>query len=138
MAYLEVYWIRPSLSQDCLTCKALSISSVLQHLWLFQLNYMKSIILPMCLLHPPAQQNNRCLNKKYTSNEQCHQLLSGFLAKAHLLRVSHQSLMIWVIKKWSQGLCTDPLVYALQLRKTSAKRPSDGAVWSVIASNGVP
>ena len=37
------------------------------------------------------------------------------------------------------GLCTDLLVFALQLRKTSARRPSDeGAVWPVIASNGVP
>ena len=52
---------------------------------------------------------------------QCHQLLSGFLAKGHLPRVSRQSrrsLMIRVIMKWSWGLCTDLLAFALQLRKT--------------------
>ena len=49
----------------------------------------------------------------------CHQLLSGFLAKGHLPRVSRRSLMI-------RGI-------------TSARRPSDeGAVRPVIASNRVP
>ena len=50
-----------------------------------------------------------------------HQLLSGFLAKGHLSQVSRQSrrsLMIRVIMKWSWGLCTDLLAFALQLRKT--------------------
>ena len=59
----------------------------------------------------------------------CHQLLSsGFLAKGHLPWVSRQSrrsLMIRVTMKWSWGLCTDLLAFALQLRKTSAKRPSN-------------
>ena len=36
-------------------------------------------------------------------------------------------------------LCTDLLEFALQLRKTPDRRPSDeGAVRPVIASNGVP
>ena len=51
----------------------------------------------------------------------CHQLLSGFLAKGHLPRVSRQSgrsLMIRVIMKWSWGLCTDLLAFALQPKKT--------------------
>ena len=43
--------------------------------------------------------------------------------------------------RWYLGLCTYLLAFTLQLRKTpetSAKRPSDeGAVWPVIASNGV-
>ena len=50
----------------------------------------------------------------------CHQLLSGFLGKGHLPRVprqSRRSLMIRVIMKWSWGLCTDLLAFALQLRK---------------------
>ena len=75
----------------------------------------------------------------------CHQLLSGFLAKGHFSRVSrrsHRSLMIRVIMKWSWGLCTDLLAFALQPRKpqkTSARRPPDeGAVRPVIALNGVP
>ena len=67
------------------------------------------------------------------------QFLSGFLAKSHFPRVSRLSLMIRMIMKWSLGLCTEPLVFDLQLRKTSARRPSDeGAVRAVIASNGVP
>ena len=69
---------------------------------------------------------------------QCHQLLSGFLAKGHLLRVSRRSLMISMIIKWSRGLCTD-LAFSLRLRGTSARRPShEEAVRPVIASNGVP
>ena len=41
--------------------------------------------------------------------------------------------------KWFRGLCTDILVFALQLRKTSARRsPDEVAVRPVIASNGVP
>ena len=68
---------------------------------------------------------------------QCHQLLSGFLAKGHLPQVSHQLLMIRVIMKWSWGLCSDLLAFALWLRKTSSRRPSDeGAVQTVITSNG--
>ena len=72
----------------------------------------------------------------------CHQLLSGFLIKGHLPQMSRQpcrSLIIRVIMKWSRGLCTDILAFALQLRKTSARRPFDeGVVWPVIASNRVP
>jgi hypothetical protein len=71
----------------------------------------------------------------------CHQPLSGFLAKDYLPWVSRQSrrsLMIRLIMIWSWGLCTDLLAFALQLRKTSARRPSDeGTVRQVIASNGV-
>ena len=51
----------------------------------------------------------------------CLQLLSGFLAKGYLPRVSRQSrrsLMIRVIIKWSQGLCADLLEFALKLRGT--------------------
>ena len=48
----------------------------------------------------------------------CQQLLSAFLVKGHLPRVSRQLLMIRVITKWSRGLCTDLLTFALQLRKT--------------------
>jgi hypothetical protein len=50
-----------------------------------------------------------------------HQLMSGFLAKGHLSRVSRESrrsLMIRVIMKWSWGLCTDLLAFALHLRET--------------------
>ena len=71
--------------------------------------------------------------------------LSRSLAKGRLPRVSRQScwlVMIRVIMKWSWGLCTDLLAFALQLRKTrktSARRPSDeGSVQPVIASNRVP
>ena len=43
------------------------------------------------------------------------------------------------VMKWSRGLCTDLLAFALQLRKPSARRPSDeGALRPVIASNRVP
>ena len=43
--------------------------------------------------------------------------------------------------KWYRGLCTDLLVFALQLRKlrkASARRPSMKAVRQAIAPNGVP
>jgi hypothetical protein len=50
--------------------------------------------------------------------------------------VSHLcKLMIWVINIWYHGLFTDFL--ALQLRKTSARRPSMKIVRAVSASNGV-
>ena len=50
-----------------------------------------------------------------------------------------RSLMIRVIMKWSWGLCTDLLVFTLKLRKTLARRPSDGgAVQPVIVSNEGP
>ena len=72
----------------------------------------------------------------------CHQLLSRFLAKGQLPRLSRQSrrsLMIRVIMKWSWGLCIDLLAFALQRRKPSAKRPSDeGTLRPVIVSNGAP
>ena len=76
----------------------------------------------------------------------CHQLMSGFLAKGHLPRVSRQSgrsLMIRVIMKWSWGGCAQiswHLPYSRgKPQKTSSRRLSDeGAVRPVIASNGVP
>ena len=81
-----------------------------------------------------------CSQKRFKLVWRCHQLLSGFLAKSHLPWVScqsRQSLMIRVIMKWSWWLCSDLLAFALQLRKTSARRPSDeGAMRPVIASNG--
>ena len=58
-----------------------------------------------------------CGQKNFQLVWWCHQLLSGFLAKGHLLRVSRQSLIIRVIMK-SWGLCTDLLPFALQLKKT--------------------
>ena len=75
----------------------------------------------------------------------CHQLLSGFLAKGHLSRVSRQSrrsLTIRVIMKWSLG-CAEiswHLPYSRGIpQKTWARRPSDeGSVRPVIASNGIP
>ena len=71
----------------------------------------------------------------------CHQLLSGFLAKGHLPRVSRQWPMIRVIMKWSRRQCTDLLAFALgwgKPRKTSDGRTSDeGAVRPVIASNEI-
>jgi hypothetical protein len=82
-----------------------------------------------------------CGQRSFKLVWRCHQLLSGFLTKGHLLRVSRQSLIINVIIKFSLGLCTDLLAFTLSLRKTpetSARRPSDeGAVRPVIASNGV-
>ena len=53
----------------------------------------------------------------------CHQLLSGFLAKGHLPRVSRQSrrsLMIRVIMKWSRGcaLILSGLLFRDNLFKT--------------------
>ena len=75
----------------------------------------------------------------------CHQLLSGFLAKGHLPRVSCQSrrsLVIRVTITWSWGLCTDLLAFVYSWgkpQKTLARRPSEeGAMWPVIVSNGVP
>ena len=61
----------------------------------------------------------------------CHQLLSGFLAKGHLLRVSCQSrrsLMIRMIMKWYRGWAQISwhLPYSWgKPQKTSARRPSD-------------
>ena len=72
----------------------------------------------------------------------CHQILSGFLAKGHLSRLSQSRLsannkgdeMIPGVVHRSPGI-------ALQLRKTrksSARRPSMKAVQPVIVLNGVP
>ena len=58
----------------------------------------------------------------------CDQLLSGFLANCQLPRVS---LKVGVTMWWYRGLCKDLLAFALQLRKTSARRPSMKAVWAV-------
>ena len=73
----------------------------------------------------------------------CHQLLSGFLAKGQLFRVSHQSrsLMIRLIMNGPGGCrqlsCNLPYSRGKPL-KTSARRSSDeGAVRPFIASNGV-
>ena len=58
-----------------------------------------------------------------------------------MARQSRRSPMIGVIMKWSWGLCTDLLAFALHMRKIpeNLRRPSDeGAVRPVIASNGVP
>ena len=59
-----------------------------------------------------------CSQKSVKLVWQCHQLLSGFLAKDHLPWVLCGSLMIRVIMKFSGGLCTDLLAFALQLRKS--------------------
>ena len=37
----------------------------------------------------------------------------------------------------NRGLSSDPLVFTLQLRKTSARRPSEKALRPVIASKGI-
>ena len=82
-----------------------------------------------------------CGQKSFKPVWWCYQLLSWFLAIGHLPRVSRQSrrsLMVRMIMKWSRGLCTDLLAFALELKKTSAMRPYDeGAVRPVIALNGV-
>ena len=55
-----------------------------------------------------------CGQKNFQLVRRCHQVLSGFLAKGHLPRVSrqsHRSLMM--IMKWSWVLCTDLLAFAL-------------------------
>ena len=67
----------------------------------------------------------------------CHQLLSAFLTKAHLPRMSHQSPNDKVIITCYRGLCTDLLAFTLQLRKTSPRRQSMMAVTND-ALNGVP
>ena len=51
----------------------------------------------------------------------CKQLMSKFLAKCYLPRVSLQSRLLAndkEIMKWYQGLCTDLLGFTLQMRKT--------------------
>ena len=80
----------------------------------------------------------------------CHQPLSGLLAKDHLprvLRQSRRSLMIRLILKWSQRLCTDLLEFDYdwgETRKTSTRKQSDeGSVtshclkWSPLHQNEV-
>ena len=85
-----------------------------------------------------------CGQKNFQLVWRCHQLLSGFLAKGHLPRVSHQShqsLMIRVImrRSWGCAQISWHLPYSRgKPQKTTARRPSDeGAVGPVIASNGV-
>ena len=61
-----------------------------------------------------------CCQKNFQLVWWCHQLLSGFLTKGHVSRVSRQSrrsLMIKVIMNWSWGVCTHLLAFALRLRK---------------------
>ena len=71
-----------------------------------------------------------CGQKSFKLVWRCHQLLSGFLAKGKVANKGDNEMIL--------GLCTDLLEFALQLRKTSARRPSDeGLVRPVIASNGV-
>ena len=86
-----------------------------------------------------------CGQKKLSVNVTVPPVLSGFLVKGHLSRVSRQSrrsLMIRVIMKWSWGCAQISwhLPYSRgKPQKTSARRPSDeGAVRPAIASNGVP
>ena len=50
----------------------------------------------------------------------CYQFLSGFLANAHFLWVSHQSrlsLLLRVIMRWSRGLCTDLLSFKSNMKQ---------------------
>ena len=57
---------------------------------------------------------------------------------SHLSRVSRQlrrSLMIRVIIKWSWGLCTDLLAFALQPRKTPENLSQETLWWSGCATS---
>ena len=79
-----------------------------------------------------------CNQKNFKLVWQCHQFLSGFLAKGHLPRVSRQSRRS--LMKWTRRLCTDLL--ALRMKKTPGK-PLLGdrlmkIVRPVIASDGIP
>ena len=84
-----------------------------------------------------------CGQKSFKLVWRCHQLLSGFLAKGYLPRLSRQSRLSTndrVVIRWYRGLCTDLLAFALQLRKTrktSARRRLMKFVRPIIASNGV-
>ena len=81
-----------------------------------------------------------CSQKSFKLVWRCHQLLSGFLAKGHLSRVSCQSRFLANDKGDYEirGLCTDFLSFALQLWKISSWRSSMKAVRPFIASNGIP
>ena len=81
-----------------------------------------------------------CGQKSFTLVRRCQQLLSGLLAKRYAPSVTSITSVAndRVTMKWSRRLCTDLLAFSLQLRKTSARRPSMKAVLQVIPSNGVP
>ena len=73
----------------------------------------------------------------------CYQLLSGFLAKDHLSRVSHRSRLSTDVKGDNEmipgAVHRSPGIYLTakeNAQKTSARRPSMKAVRPVVASNG--
>jgi hypothetical protein len=62
-----------------------------------------------------------CEQKSFKVVWRCHQLLSGFLAKGYLPRVSRQSRLLINDKGENEmipGLCTGLLAFMLQMRKT--------------------
>jgi hypothetical protein len=94
--------------------------------------FINALFVRVIVLHDPVVHRTMGRGKKiFKLVWRCHQLLSGFLTKGHLPRVSCQSrrsLMIWVTMQWSWGLCTELLAFALQLRNTPRK-PQLGDVW---------
>ena len=82
-----------------------------------------------------------CVQKSFELIWRCHRLLSGFLVKVHLPRVSRQSGLSANDKRDYEGLSTDPLVLPYSWgkpRKTWPSRLLMKSVWLIIASNGVP
>ena len=62
-------------------------------------------------IRPVVHRSMGCSQKNFKLVWQCHQFLSGFLAKGHLPRVSRQlrlSVMIRVIMKWFQAVHRSP------------------------------
>ena len=96
-------------------------------------------------LKPVVHGTMGCGQKSFKLVWRCHQLLSGFLVKGQLPRVSqqsHRSLMIKMIMKWSRGCAQISWHFPYSWekpRKSSARRASadEGAVRPVISSNGV-
>ena len=65
----------------------------------------------------PSQRNSVVHGVMGCGKKKTHQLLSEFLAKGHLPRVSRQSANVREIKKLYRGLSTGLLAFSLQLRK---------------------
>ena len=73
-------------------------------------------------LYPAVYGAMGCGQKNFKLVWRCHQLLSRFLAKRQFVpsvaSVTSVTNNNKVIMKWSRGLCTDLLAFALRLRKT--------------------
>ena len=77
--------------------------------------------------------------KRFKLVWRCYQLLSGFLAKGHLPRVSRQarrSLMIRLIMKWPRGLCTD-LSICFRAEENPGKSQLGDSLMKELCLNGV-